>query len=52
MHTSSAQVKDGVVCREVNNPDHFSLLGEWADIDVHAKICRHLAEDSSPRSRR
>jgi len=37
MHKSSAQVKDGVLCRDVRDPDHFHLLGEWADIDVHAK---------------
>jgi hypothetical protein len=48
MHKSSAQVRDGVLCRDVKDPDHFYLLGEWADIDVHAKIRRHLAEDLQP----
>jgi hypothetical protein len=48
MHKSSAQVKDGVLCRDVNDPDHFYLLGEWADIDVHAKIRKVLAEELKP----
>ena len=48
MHKSSAQVKDGVLCRDVNDPDHFYLLGEWADIEVHAKIRKILAEDLKP----
>ena len=39
MHKSSAQVKDGVLCRDVNDPDHFYLLGEdladaGVDLDV------------------
>ncbi len=32
MHKSSAQVKDGVLCRDVEDPSRFFLLGEWADI--------------------
>jgi quinol monooxygenase YgiN len=48
MHKSKAQVKDGVLCRDVNDPDHFYLLGEWADIEVHAKIRKILAEDLKP----
>ena len=44
MHKSSAQVKDGVLCRDVNDPDHFYLVGEWADIEVHAKIRKLLVE--------
>src|SRR5258706_15594192 len=48
MHKSPAQVKDGVLCRDVNDPDHFYLLGEWADIDVHAKIRKILAEELKP----
>ena len=27
MHKSPAQVKDGVLCRDVGDPDHFYLLG-------------------------
>ena len=48
MHKSSAQVKDGVLCRDVKDADHFYLLGEWADIAVHARIRRQLAEDIKP----
>jgi hypothetical protein len=48
MHKSSAQVKDGVLCRDVEDPDHFYLLGEWADIEVHAKIRRQLADELKP----
>jgi len=44
MHKSSAQVKDGVLCRDVTDPDHFYLVGEWADIEVHAKIRKPLVE--------
>ena len=38
MHKSSAQVKDGVLCRDVDDPDHFYLIGEWRDIDEHRRI--------------
>jgi hypothetical protein len=48
MHKSPAQVKDGVLCRDVNDPDHFYLLGEWADMKVHAEIRKILAEDLKP----
>ena len=48
MHKSPAQVKDGVLCQDVNDPDHFYLLGEWADMDVHAQIRKILAEQLKP----
>jgi hypothetical protein len=48
MHKSSAQVKDGVLCRDVNDPDHFYLVGEWSDIEVHARIRKILAEELKP----
>src|SRR5262245_54484636 len=48
MHQSRAQVKDGILCRDVNDPDHFYLLGEWADIEEHARIRRQLAEVIKP----
>ena len=48
MHKSSAQVKDGVLCRDVGDPDHFYLVGEWADIEVHAKIRKILANEIKP----
>ena len=43
MHKSKAQAKDGVLCRDVGDPDHFYLLGEWRDIKVHAQILVELA---------
>ena len=48
MHKSAARVKDGVLCRDVNDPDHFYLLGEWSDIGVHAQIRKLLAEELKP----
>ena len=29
MHREPAQVKDGVLCRDPLDPDHFFLIGEW-----------------------
>lgn len=43
MHKSPAQVKDGVLCRDTEDPNHFYLIGEWSDIDIHAKIRQDLA---------
>lgn len=43
MHKSPAQVKDGVLCRDTADPDHFYLIGEWSDVEVHAGIRRELA---------
>ncbi|MGO8867708.1 MAG: hypothetical protein ACLQME_14515, partial [Alphaproteobacteria bacterium] len=48
MHKSPAQVKDGVLCRDVKDADHFWLIGEWRDIDVHAQIRKVLAEKLKP----
>jgi hypothetical protein len=42
MHKSPAQVKDGVLCRDVDDADHFYLIGEWRDIDVHKAIREQL----------
>jgi len=39
-HKTTAQVKDGVLCQDVNDPDHLYLIGEWADIEVHANILK------------
>jgi hypothetical protein len=38
MHKSPAQAKDGILCRDVDDPDHFWLLGEWKDIAEHKRI--------------
>ena len=48
MHKSPAQVKDGVLCRDVADPDRFWLIGEWRDIEVHAGIRKILAEKLKP----
>jgi hypothetical protein len=37
MHKSSAQVKDGVLCRDTEDPQRFFLIAEWADIDEHSR---------------
>ncbi len=48
MHKSPAQVKDGVLCRDVEDPGRFFLIAEWADIEEHARIRRILAEEIRP----
>jgi quinol monooxygenase YgiN len=47
-HRSSAQVKDGVLCRDTADPDHFYLIGEWADIDEHRRIREFVAREIRP----
>lgn len=42
-HKSAAQVKDGVLCRDNDNPDHFYLIAEWADVDAHIAIRKVVA---------
>lgn len=48
MHKSSAQVKDGVLCRDTEDPTRFFLIAEWADINEHARIRKILATDMKP----
>jgi hypothetical protein len=48
MHKSSAQVKDGVLCRDVENPRRFFLIAEWSSIEEHAKIRKILANEIKP----
>lgn len=48
MHKSPAQVKDGALVQDVADPTRFWLIGEWADIQEHAKIRRILAEELRP----
>ena len=38
MHKSWAQVKDGVLCRDTEDPQRFFLIAEWSDIEEHARI--------------
>lgn len=47
-HRSPAQVKDGVLCRDAADPDHFYLIGEWADIDEHRRIRELVAREIRP----
>ena len=48
MHKSAAQVKDGVLCRDTQDPQRFYLIAEWADIEEHARIRKILAEELRP----
>src|SRR5260370_29717780 len=47
-HRSSAQVKDGVLCRDAADPDHFYLIGEWRDIEEHRRIREQVAREIRP----
>jgi len=47
-HRSNAQVKDGVLCRDTSDPDHFYLIGEWRDIDEHRRIRELVAREIKP----
>jgi len=44
MHKSAAQVKDGVLCQDVTDPQHFWLIAEWSDIEEHARIRKIMVE--------
>ncbi len=48
MHKSPAQVKDGALVQDVADPTRFWLIGEWADIEEHARIRKVLAEQLRP----
>jgi hypothetical protein len=48
MHKSSAQVKDGVLCRDTTDPQRFFLIAEWSDIEEHARIRKVLANEIKP----
>jgi hypothetical protein len=47
-HRSHAQVKDGVLCRDATDLDHFYLIGEWADIEEHRRIRELVAREIKP----
>lgn len=44
MHKSPAQVKDGALVQDVADPTRFWLIGEWSDIEVHARIRKQFVE--------
>jgi hypothetical protein len=48
MHKSAAQAKDGVLCRDTEDPSRFFLIAEWADIEEHARIRKILANEIKP----
>jgi hypothetical protein len=48
MHKSKAQVTDGVLCRDTEDPQRFFLIAEWSDIVEHAKIRKLLSEELKP----
>lgn len=48
MHKSPAQVKDGVLCRDSTDPDHFYLIGEWASIEAHRAILTEMRDSGDP----
>ena len=44
MHKSKAQIRDGVLCRDTEDPLRFFLIAEWASIEEHARILPLLKE--------
>jgi hypothetical protein len=44
MHKSPAQVRDGVLVRDVADPNRFWLIAEWSDIEEHARIRKMLVQ--------
>ena len=47
-HHSPAQVKDGVLCRDDADPDHFYLLGEWSSREEHEAIFKKRFGGATP----
>ncbi len=41
-------MKDGVLCRDTEDPLRFFLIAEWSDIEEHAKIRKILANEIKP----
>ena len=41
-------MKDGVLCRDTEDPRRFYLIAEWSDIEEHARIRKVLAEEIRP----
>ena len=48
MHRSAAQVKDGVLCRDYSDPDHFFLIGEWSSVEEHRAILQEMRKEKTP----
>ena len=47
-HKSDAQVKDGVLCRDTEDANHFYLIAEWSDIEAHRAIGKLVAATMKP----
>jgi quinol monooxygenase YgiN len=43
MHKSEAQAKDGVLCRDPQDPERFFLIGEWKSIEAHQRVLKDVA---------
>jgi hypothetical protein len=48
MHASPAQVSDGVLCRDENDPDHFYLIAEWSDKSAHRALLQQIKSGAPP----
>ena len=48
MHESPAQVSDGVLCRDENDPDHFYLIAEWSDKAAHRALRQEILATIRP----
>src|SRR3954452_8568707 len=48
MHESPAQVSDGVLCRDENDPDHFYLIAEWSDKAAHRALLAQIKNGPRP----
>lgn len=49
MHESPAQVTDGVLCRDENDPDHFYLIAEWQDKAAHRALRKQIMDSVRPK---
>lgn len=43
MHKSEAQLKDGVLCRDPQDPERFFLIGEWKSAEAHQRVLKEVA---------
>ena len=48
MHASPAQVTDGVLCRDENDPEHFYLIAEWKDNAAHRALREQIMHEVRP----
>lgn len=49
MHRSAAQMKDGVLCRDTQDPDRFYLIGEWRSVEEHQAILKEMGTKYKPK---